>query len=590
MTRIARPVTVAAAAALLGAACASAIGIDPQPTTLATTTSTTAPGTISGDGYGGTAVIGLGEVGSPRTLNPLLAGTDTETLDVVRRAVGATAYRVDPVSGALVPHLVLELPSFTNGGIVDDGGGVVSVNLRVDPEARWSDGARVTGDDFVFTFEVISDLTLPIREDVRSRYAHVVPGSMGADGAEVSFRARADTDIHLLFDIVIPRHQIEGTDFIADWNEEMWVSAGPFAFQSWEPDEFLELRRNQEYWVRDDDGDLLPYLDRVVFRFFDVDRGIDPRIETSFRGREIDVLTLPTPLDTMEDYLQLESRGAAIATGPSAAWYQLNFQFGPNNRNSETLNRHLEFRRAVAYAIDRDELAAALGTRAQHGFVTAYRPDLDDEPWSVYERDEERVAGLLFELGERLGLDLFAGDGPRLVLTAPAANDATVDLAGRIIVMLREAGIGAELQLEESALFFGATIDDGTWDVGAWTLPGGTGTAPAIDVTEFFDPDGLPFVGTNVFRWGTIDSTVQDPITSEYADLIDRLRAAIDPNEIDPLLLEAEQMLAENMVFLPIAPAGQVAVVWWGDEVTGPAVHPLAGIAWNVETWQRQPE
>ncbi len=589
MTRSTRLLVAAGAVAVLAGACASPIGVSPSPVT---STVTTVPEPAGGPGVvdGGTVVVGLGDLGAPRSLNPLLAGPDLPTLDVIRRAAGASAWRIEPGTLRRVPHLVEQIPSVSNGGIVDEGLGVISITYRIDTGARWSDGTPVTGDDFAFTYSLVSDPALPIRQDERARYAGVIPGSMRAAAGEVTFRARVGIDVASLFGIVVPRHQVEGGDLVSDWNDTMWASAGPFAFSSVQAGEYLELRRNQEYWRVSESGERLPLLDRVVVRFFDAERSPDPRLEQEFRGRGLDVVTLANGLDGTDPYRAMAARGVAVDTAPTTAWYQLDFQFGPSNRNAESLNRHLEFRRAVAFAIDRRSLAADLGNEPLHGFVGLSRPDLAADPWSGYTPDPDRVAGLLWELGERLGVDLFAGDGPRLVLVAPSANPATVELAGRVIVMLRRAGIGAELQLEESSLFFGATLDDGSWDAGLWSLPGGVGTAAAARVVELYDPDGLPFVGTNVFRWGTIDSTVQDAATQEYRRVLDQMRSSVDPAEADRYLLEAEQILADAMVLLPIAAAGRVGIAWWDDEVVGPAIHPQAGVLWNVEEWQRRPE
>ncbi|WP_208026740.1 ABC transporter substrate-binding protein [Rhabdothermincola sediminis] len=44
------------------------------------------------------------------------------------------------------------------------------------------------------------------------------------------------------------------------------VGTGPFRFVSWTPDKELVVERNPDYWRRDEAGQPLPYLDRIVFR------------------------------------------------------------------------------------------------------------------------------------------------------------------------------------------------------------------------------------------------------------------------------------------------------------------------------------
>ncbi|MFN9952070.1 MAG: ABC transporter substrate-binding protein, partial [bacterium] len=42
---------------------------------------------------------------------------------------------------------------------------------------------------------------------------------------------------------------------------------GPFAFHRWEPDRFIELKRNSLYHEFDESGQRLPYLDTVIVQF-----------------------------------------------------------------------------------------------------------------------------------------------------------------------------------------------------------------------------------------------------------------------------------------------------------------------------------
>ena len=42
----------------------------------------------------------------------------------------------------------------------------------------------------------------------------------------------------------------------------------------------------------------------------------------------------------------------------------------------------------------------------------------------------------------------------------------TVAMVGDVVVILDRAGFAAELQLEDSALFCGTTLDNGNWDLG----------------------------------------------------------------------------------------------------------------------------
>ena len=52
------------------------------------------------------------------------------------------------------------------------------------------------------------------------------------------------------------------------------------------------------------------------------------------------------------------------------------------------------------------------------------------------------------------------------------------------------------------------------------------------------------------------------------------------------MLRQLENLLAEEMVILPLMTHDQVGVAWWPDEVEGPAVNQGQGVAWNLATWR----
>ena len=532
-------------------------------------------------------MVGVGDYGAPRTLNPFLDGPDTAILDLIAPAVFATGYDIDPETRQPVPDVLERIPTLANGGLSVNTNGTMDVTVRITPGAAWADGMPISAADLAFTVEKVMDPALPIRSDLRARYDKIVPGSVRASGSELTFRMDIDPGVDLLFGLILPAHVVDGSDFVNDWNETLWVSGGPFMLESYQPGQYLALERNESYWKVDAaTGARLPYFDRLVFRFFEPGESADPRLLRAFQAQELDVAVMAFPRGTVDDYMDLERDGARVVSAPGLAWEQINFQFGPGNRNDESLNQYVRYRRAVAHAIDHAVLADERGAYPLLSVLRVYLPDLSEDPWAEYGYDPDETAGLLFSLGEDIGEDLFAGDGPRLVITTSSDSTATVTMAGEIVVMLNEAGIGAELQLEDSALFFGQTLDNGTWDVAAWKFQGSPGRSGAVAFVEMFDPEGLPFVGSNFFRWGTVDSLVSDESTARYAEIVDEIRDTIDPMEIDRLLIEAESLLASQVVLIPLMVHEQSGAVIWSNRVTGVTANPAQTELWDVEMWR----
>ncbi|MBI5157134.1 MAG: hypothetical protein HZA58_03870 [Acidimicrobiia bacterium] len=586
MRRLGRVTTVA----IIAAGCATSTGVKPgdiTTTTPATTTTIAEPTTTTEPSpYGGTAVIGVGDGSSPRTLNPFLEGPDLALLDLMSPALFARGWVADPVTGVPVPVVLDAVPSLENGLVVDNGDGTIEVTAEVRDGAVWADGVPISGDDLAFTVSVATDPDYPIRSDVADLYALVVPGSIRPSGRGVTLRMQASTAYASLFGLILPRHAVAGSDFASDWNDTVWVGGGPFLLDEFIPGQLVSLVRNPAYWERSPGGDALPYLDRLIFRFYEPDEDADPRVLDAFTIGDLDLVTIASAQERADPYRDLD--GVQVETAPGRVWEVLSFQFGPGNRNPLSQNRYLDLRRAVAHAIDRDALAVARGTAPVTSVLGRFGlGETEVGPWSQYPYDLDEVDARLDALGDLIDLDPFAGNGLDVSLTVPADSAASVATAGRVVTMLRAAGLDAELQLEESVLFFGPTFDNGSWDVASWGLIGSPGTAAAASFMTAFDPDGLPFVGTNYFRWGTIDSVVSGDSIERYRSLVDELRVEIDPSAAEALMVEMEQILADEVVIIPLVVRDDTGVAWWSDRLDGPLLNAFGGIAWNVASWRR---
>jgi ABC-type transport system substrate-binding protein len=154
--------------------------------------------------------------------------------------------------------------------------------------------------------------------------------------------------------------------------------------------------------------------------------------------------------------------------------------------------------------------------------------------------------------------------------------------------MFEAAGITYSNRLEDSQLFFGETLEAGSWDLGEWAWVKEAGTAGAVGLLDVFDPEEPPPDGSNYYRWGTADSAVRDDVTARFAELRDVAAASVDIDEVTQLLAEAEEILADQMVILPLFARSNAAAAW-ADEIGGFKHNPSrAGFTWNVEEWYRR--
>ena len=572
----------------------------PETTTTAapeTTTTTTTEPEPEGKPYGGEVIIGDDQ--EPPTLNPFVPGGDNFIVSKIAQGWGTGVQEIDGFTLELIPELVTELPTVANGGITINEDGTETIRYTILDEAVWADGTPISGDDFLFTYETIMDPDLPINKTI---YEDIDPESIVVGPKSFEFTLLQPTvQAELIFGTIIPKHDVEGSDFVNDWNDQMWVSGGPFIVDQWQKGEFVRLVRNDNYWKTDPEtGQQLPYLDTVIFRFIPETASLI----NAFKARELDVINPPPSIETIEDLQSLEAEGASIEVLSGPIWEHLNFQFGDNRlgRNPGSYNEYLEYRKAIAHAIDLNKVVDEIlkgQVEPMTSYIDAFSPTLSGGNWAQYDYNPETAAAYIADLCALEETDCDANP-PTAIFSTTSNNDARVTLSQLFVSMMEDAGILYEAQLEDSSLFFGETLDFGNWDLGEWAWVGTPGLAGLVSIHDVFDPEGAPPGGQNYYRWGTAEvtgeetegfnqgpSAVIDEHTARFAELRDLINSTVDEGELIPAIAEMEAILADQVVFIPLYQRLDPGAVW-ADEIGGYKHNPSqAGSEWNMEVWYR---
>lgn len=539
----------------------------PLPTSLGVTETTaeppSGPTTTSaapeGPSRGGSVVVGLGFV--PSTLNELRAGGFAAER-WIRELVRPAGYVVQP-DGSRRPHLVTRDPTEDDGGLFIAEDGSFEVTWDIDPAARWSDGSRIVAADFSLYHEVVC----PGADGV------AFPGEfLDADPGQVRVRFPAPTASYReAVAHVMPSHAID-RDVVCFDDGITWPSSGPFVVHSMSGP-IMELVRNPTYWRRDPATDeRLPYLDSIAFRQVSDDEAgllstgsVDIVDGQSFIGPA--AVSLPS--------------GVALLQGPGPVWEFLTFQFGPDNRNTASLNRHLAFRQALVHALDRVALAEAVGWLPTDGLGGTGSPGL----WADYGYDPAESRALLEDLCVELGRDC-AATPPRVIFTTTSNAVERPTVAGLVADMWQAVGVDVELDLEDSTVFFGESAPLGTYDVGMWAWFVAPGEGGRLDLLGTFDPTDPGPDGRNWYRWGAPGSSGTAAAAEAMEDVLARLAVAADEATVQALLVEAERIIVDDIVVIPIA-TRPVAVV---HSLTLSGPEPSAapgGFLWNAEYWYR---
>jgi peptide/nickel transport system substrate-binding protein len=543
-----------------------------------TTSTTKAP---SGPGYGGVAIIADDQW--PPSLNPWTEGGDNEIVSIIAQAWMTGAWDVDATTLELIPEAVTEIPRTSNGGVVVNDDGTMTVKYSIRDEATWEDGTPISGEDFAFTLQ--QSLAYEANQEFYSDYtdADVISTEVGPKTFSMTLR-RPTINYESLFRWLLPHHAIEETAFPDDWLEDQWPGGGPFIVNTIEPNDRITLVRNEDYWKTDETtGMQLPYLDGIEFVFIPETE----EIVRAFTRREVDVIQPPPWIDgTIEPLQSLEAEGADVQVRQGPVWEHINFQFGPGRleRSENSCNDNLALRRAVMHTIDRD---SAIDTyyegfnQALSSYVDVFSPTLSAHAWDRYPHDPATAQDLYQQAVTQTGVEC------SVVFSTTSNGDMRVALADMFVDMFAEAGIPFELELMDSALFFGEVLEIGTWDLGEWAWVASPGLSGLVSVHDLFDPNDPPPDGSNYYRWGTPDSSVQDDHTERFAEVVVEMNTTVDDVELKALIAEAEEILADQAVIFPLHARLRVGAVW-ADEIGGYQFNPSqAGHTWNIEQWYR---
>jgi len=209
-----------------------------------------------------------------------------------------------------------------------------------------------------------------------------------------------------------------------DYNQHP-SGTGPFKFVEWVPANRCVVTRNENYWEKDENGESLPYLDKITFRQITDD---SVRIVELQTGNAQMVVRVPAEsMDIIRQDADLE-----LVKSPTATTYRLylNMRRPPFN--------NLKLRQALNYAFDREAMAESI-TPGQ-GEVNPFLILPVERYYSTYNPynyDPAKAKKLLAEAGYPNGLD---------VEFMMIAREPDVTIAPVVQAYLQEIGIKTEIQ------------------------------------------------------------------------------------------------------------------------------------------------
>lgn len=521
--------------------------------------------------------------GEPQSYNRLV--DRSSQTELIANLTQARLVRVNRLTFELEPRLAERWEASPDGR-------TYTVHLR--PGLTWSDGAPFTSADVLFTMEAI----------FAPKSGVVITSALTVDGKPITATALDPATVvftypgpfgpglRLLDNLwILPKHKLEpalraGT-FAKAWDTRTppadIVGMGAFVIREYQPGQRVVLDRNPRYWRRDDEGQPLPYLDRIVLE-------IVPDQNTELLRLTSGALDLVSSELRAEDYVpvkraadqgQLTLLDLGIGPDADSFWFLLKPEAKAKDPRFAFVQRR-EFRQAISHAIDRRAFADTVYLGAAVPIWGPVTPG--NKPWysadvPQYPYDVERARALL----RGIGLEDRNGNG---VVEDRAGTEA------RFVVLTQRGVTHYERALQflrDELRKVGIALDIAPLELGAMIERMLTSNYDAI-YFRFLLSDLDPALTKDFWLssgsarvWNLAQSSPATEWERELDALIREQSATIDPARRRELFNQAQRLFAENLPLLNfVAPRLYYA---HNARLRGVAASTLRpNVFWSVDT------
>jgi peptide/nickel transport system substrate-binding protein len=314
-------------------------------------------------------------------------------------------------------------------------------------------GRRIMAADFVYSFNrIVSDKLVSPGAWIFNQVEHQANIYSFSAPNDSTFVVKLEnpfspflTLLSMQYCSVVP---FEAVEYFGDNFRKNPVGTGPFYLKLWEEDAKMVLLRNPKYFEKVGTVSL-PYLDAVNYSFL-VDKQSEfltfilgkldyfSGIEAGFKD---EILTETGEINEKYKHKINLQRNAYLNTEYIGITFDTNLQ-----HVKESPLRHLKFRQALNYAIDREKLLRYLrnniGTPGNGGILpSVYSPENQNYGYTY---NKQKAEQLLIELKNELNVDHF----PSIVLVASAQS---LDLMKFVQHQLAEIDLQINIELMQWA-------------------------------------------------------------------------------------------------------------------------------------------
>ncbi len=478
--------------------------------------------------------------------------------------------------------------------------------FTIRPEARWWDGAPITADDVVFSYETLLAKGHPQYRILYRDFTRVT--APAPNKVRFEFKPGNNRDLPLIAAAmpVLSKAYWSGRDF-SETTLDPPLSSGPYRIAKIDPGRSITYARDPDYWGRDLPVNRGRYnFDRIHYSYFR-DRGI--ALEAFFGGEydfreeftskswatEYDkppvrkglivreVLPDRTPSGVQAFFLN--TRRAKFADRRVREALNLAFDFGWTNKNifyglyERTTSMFENSELAAKGPPSPAELALLEPYRGRvpdEVFVKPYRPPATDGSGNI-RRNLRRAAKLLREAGWRIGDGVLKnGKGETFTIEFLMFERTFERVIGPYVRNLKRLGIDARMRIIDLANFQNRMR---TFDFDVTTRRYVQPLTPGVEQRNYWSSAYADQVGSLNL------AGVRDPVVDE---LVEKVVAARSRTELVTAARALDRVLMWGQYVVPHWYKGTHTIAYW-NKFSRPKVKPeyARGV---IDTWWVDPD
>ncbi|MBN3926961.1 ABC transporter substrate-binding protein [Nostoc sp. NMS4] len=277
----------------------------------------------------------------------------------------------NPITGEIEPDLA------ESWQISDDK---LKIVFTLRDNLKWSDGHPLTVDDVIFTYnDIYLNEAIPtdVRDTLKIGEKGQFPTVKKVDNRRIEFTVPEPFAPFLssaTANAILPAHTLEKwvktkdnegkSQFLTKWGvdtpPDQLIVNGPYKLERYDTSQRIVFRRNPYYWRKDVQGNPQPYIERIVWQIVE---STDTSL-LQFRSGGLDNIGVSPEYFSLLKVQEKQGNFKIYNGGPNFTTSFMFFNLNKGKREGKPLVdpvksrwfNTVEFRQAVAYAIDRQTM------------------------------------------------------------------------------------------------------------------------------------------------------------------------------------------------------------------------------------------